>query len=101
MTRLLVRRVAESDVEIAARWYEGERPGLSQRFLKELGHNLARIQEAPAQFTLVSQVVRRALLRRFPYAVYFVVEEEALVVLAILHLRRHPNTWKERSGGAC
>lgn len=42
--------------------------------------------------------IRRALLRRFPYAVYFAVEESTVVVLTVLHAHRDPAAWQKRGG---
>ncbi len=51
----------------------------------------------PLQFPNVGENIRRALLRRFPYAIYFVVRDESRVaVIAILHQRRNPRVWGER-----
>jgi len=100
MSGLVFRPSAEEDAEEAALWYERQRPGLGSRFPVELGAVLHRIREAPLQFPRVSATVRRAMLGRFPYAVYFVIEEEVIVLLAILHMHRHPDTWKERPEGA-
>jgi plasmid stabilization system protein ParE len=41
--------------------------------------------------------VRRALLQRFPYAVYFILDDQIIVILAILHQRRDPAVWKRRA----
>jgi len=71
--RLIVRPEAELDVSEAAGWYEHERPGLGHRFLDELGELLVRIESSPLQFPEIEKGVRRGLLRRFPYGVYFVV----------------------------
>ena len=50
----------------------------------------------PFQFPAIDGPVCRALLHRFPYGVYFDPTGEEVKVLAVLHLLRHPDTWKER-----
>ena len=95
--RLIVRPLAEADLEDAARWYEDERGGLSERFLSDVDRTIARIRERPFEFPAVSGDVRRALLHTFPYAVYFRTSDEAVVVLAVLHLRRNPKVWRTRA----
>jgi len=94
--RLLLRPEARLDVEDAAFWYEDQRQGLGDRFTNELNTFLDRIAETPHQFPEVGDSVRRGLLHQFPYAVYFMLEEEKVVVLAILHQRRKPDLWKRR-----
>ncbi len=94
---LIIRPEAELDVESSAVWYERQQPGLGSRFVDGLNEVFARITETPLQFPQLDKGVRRALLRRFPYGIYFVPEPHRLVVLAVLHLRRHPDTWKRRT----
>jgi plasmid stabilization system protein ParE len=54
------------------------------------------IERTPFQFPLVYKNVRRALTRRFPYQIFFVAEEERVVVLAVFHARRDPKIWQGR-----
>jgi plasmid stabilization system protein ParE len=95
--RFIVRPLAEADLENAAQWYDEERPGLAQRFLKDVDRSFVRLRERPLQFPVVAGDVRRALLHTFPYAIYFRVSDEMIVVLAVLHLRRNPKIWRGRA----
>jgi plasmid stabilization system protein ParE len=95
--RFIVRTLAEADIESAARWYEGERAGLGGRFVSDLDRTFTRIRELPLQFPAITNLVRRALLHTFPYAVYFRMSDELVVVLAVLHLNRNPQMWKGRA----
>jgi plasmid stabilization system protein ParE len=93
----VVRPLAEADLAQAASWYDDEQPGLGLRFLNDVDQIFGRIREMPRQFPVVSGKIRRALLRTFPYAVYFRETDEALVILAVLHLRRRRGLWRARS----
>ncbi|HEX5718591.1 MAG TPA: type II toxin-antitoxin system RelE/ParE family toxin, partial [Thermoanaerobaculia bacterium] len=63
----------------------------------ELGRTFERIVENPAQFPIVRRrTVRRALLQTFPYHVYFDLRDHQVIILAVYHERRHPDTWKRR-----
>ena len=95
--RLIVRPLAESDVYDAATWYESRQAGLGLRFLDAVDHVFKRMHTAPLQFPSISSAVRRALLQTFPFAVYFHVTDEAVVILAVLHLHRDPRVWRTRS----
>ena len=95
-TRLLLRPEARLDIEDAVLWYEDQRPGLGDRLTMELGDLLVRIVRSPLHFPDVGDGARRGLLHRFPYAVYFLLEEDAVVVMAVLHQRRNPDVWKRR-----
>jgi hypothetical protein len=97
MPRLIVRPEAELDALEAASWYEGERANLGTEFLDELQTTFSRVEEGPQRFPVVFLEVRRAILHRFPFGVFFIVESDNAVVLAITHLRRHPSVWQKRA----
>jgi plasmid stabilization system protein ParE len=77
---------------------QNERAGLGLEFLHELGAAYDRIAEDPFKYQDLEGGIRRALLRRFPYAVYFSVENDTVVILAILHVSRDPAEWQQRRG---
>jgi plasmid stabilization system protein ParE len=96
MIRVEVRAEAERDIFDAAVWYEQEREGLGFRFEEELAKVLDRLADNPLQFIVLERGVRRAQMGIFPYAVYFRVDADVVIVLGVLHLHRHPNAWKRR-----
>jgi len=97
MTRAVrFRPLARDDVDNAISWYGGERPALALAFTESLDTVVARISETPLQFPVVYGEVRRALLGRFPYAVFFVLARDEVHVVAVVHLHRSPDTWKDR-----
>ena len=65
-------------------------------FLSALDDALGRINSSPFLYQTVDADVRRALMRKFPYGVYFLVDGDKRVVLAVLHLKMHPDTWRSR-----
>jgi len=89
-------RAVEADVEAAFNWYEGEEPGLGLEFLEELRAAYHRIVDHPLGYQDLRSGIRRALTRRFPYAVYFSIEEEAIVIVAVLSTARDPEEWQQR-----
>lgn len=72
--RLISEPPADRDVEAAFEWYENERPGLGVEFLDELRASYNRIAARPLTYQELRGGIRRALLMRFPYAVYFAIE---------------------------
>ena len=86
----------EADVEAAFNWYEGEEPGLGLEFLEELRAAYHRILDHPLGYQDLRSGICRALTRRFPYAVYFSIEEEAIVIVAVLSTARDPEEWQRR-----
>jgi plasmid stabilization system protein ParE len=93
---LEIRPQAEREAREAAQWYQHESPGLGPAFLEVVEHALGRIAENPLQFPVVHRDIRRALLRQFPYGVFFRIRPGAIRVLAIVHLSRDPSTWQKR-----
>ena len=94
--RFVVRQRAARESNDAFFWYEEQRPGLGGRFRSDLYRMFERIAENPAQFPVLEKNVRIARLSSFPYSVYFAFREDRIVILSVLHQRRHPDTWKRR-----
>jgi toxin ParE1/3/4 len=87
---------AETDIEAAAAWYDAQRPGLGVEFTSEVRRILALLEATPETFPLVLQDIRRVLLRRFPYEVFYVVGPQQVTVIACMHGHRDPATWQTR-----
>jgi len=95
--RVHLKPAAISDLDDAAAWYEGQKAGLGLLLLDEAGGVLERVQRTPVQFPMVHKTVRRALLHRFPYGIFFILENQVISVLAISHLSRDPSVWRSRT----
>lgn len=93
---LIVRPEAEADIDDAAAYYAEREVSLALRFVDEVDRVMSVIRAHPRQFPLFDEPARRALLHRFPFGVYFEAFDDRVVVLAVLHLRRHPEEWKDR-----
>jgi len=91
---LLLRPQARAELLEAHAWYEQERPGLGQAFFQEVRTAVAVVREMPEAFPVVHLSVRRVLLKRFPYALYYSLEDGAVVLVAIVHGRRDPAVWQ-------
>jgi plasmid stabilization system protein ParE len=94
--RTFVRPEAQADIREAARWYEDRESGLGLRFLREIRTSLQHINNNPLMFSIIEDDVRRALLHKFPYSIYFLNEQDAAAVIAVLHQHRRPGAWKPR-----
>ncbi|HTE81797.1 MAG TPA: hypothetical protein VK634_14010 [Reyranella sp.] len=86
------RQAARREITDAARRYESERRGLAATFLAEVVRIEAAISEAPQLYQAVGRGVRRATLRRFPYGFFYLEEDDRILVLACVDLRRDPQT---------
>ena len=96
MREVVFRPEARADLESAYRWYEDRRRGLGEELLLVVDAVVEQIRRAPEAYPVIHRSVRRALTRRFPYGVFYVVEPKRLVVLAIFHGRRDPETARGR-----
>ena len=85
-----------ADLVEAFAWYEGQRPGLGSEFFAEVAQVLQRIEDAPLQHAVVLEDTRRAIVRRFPYAVFFIVDPDVIAVTAVMHGKRDPKRWQMR-----
>lgn len=91
---LILRQEAERDLFEAYRWYNEKVPGLGSDFLAIVERALESINENPARFPVVYRNVRRALMRRFPYGIFFMVEGDLIIVLGVMHTARDPGKWR-------
>lgn len=92
------RPEAVDDVTAAFDWYESERPGLGEEFRTALANAELLLARTPETFPLVYRDLRRLLLHRFPYSVYFSVDAEDVDIRGCIHQARHPRSWRARSG---
>ena len=93
---VVFRPQAEEEARAAQRWYEEQQPGLGARFAGAIGEAIQRIVSNPSAFPVVHDEIRRAVVRRFPFGIYFRIHAEDLVVLAVMHGRRHPRRRQSR-----
>ncbi|MBZ4202045.1 MAG: type II toxin-antitoxin system RelE/ParE family toxin [Methylovulum sp.] len=78
-------------------WYENKQAGLARGFISEIDRCVSLASEFPYQFAIVHKDIRRIVVNRFPYGVYFRVEEQRIIILAVFHSSRSPAVWKTRT----
>jgi plasmid stabilization system protein ParE len=96
MHSLIIKPFAELDATDAFDWYADKREGLGDEFLLALDAAFNAIQRNPYHYQIVYKNVRRALTARFPYGLFFIIEDSIVYVLAIQHTSRSPKIWKDR-----
>lgn len=97
MTPVVVRPAAEADIEDAFHWYDEQRAGLGKEFRAELRVAFDAISKDPLLSRVLHRNTRRYLVRRFPYAIYYRVFPDRVVVVACMHGRRNPRRWQSRN----
>lgn len=90
---------AQAELDDALSWYEEQAVGLGYEFLDELDQTLRLIATFPEFHPLVDKKVRRCLVNRFPYGVFYGVADDTIILIAIAHLKRKPTYWTHRKGG--
>ena len=95
---VIVRAEAEADLAEAYQWYEQQVRDLGGEFLLCVDAVMASIERNPQLYPVVYKgIIRRALMRRFPYGVFFVEGERSVSVIAVTHAKRNPRVWQNRA----
>jgi plasmid stabilization system protein ParE len=90
MYAIFIRSEALTDMKEARDWYDSQSIGLGDRFYEALTLAFARIAETPYIFPTVQGDIHRALIRRYPYALFFEIDGQNIYILACAHTRRDP-----------
>lgn len=90
---VVYRRKVGRDLADYFGWYNEQRDGLGEEFLSAVDAVFDTIEQYPELFARIHGEVRRAVLSRFPYAVFYRVESKRVVVLTVLHTARDPKVW--------
>jgi plasmid stabilization system protein ParE len=89
--RILFEPTADRELEEAIRWYKRQRPGLEDELAREVNRCLKRIQASPEMYARVKKDYRRAMIDRFPYAIYYEFIADTIIVYSIFHGSRNPS----------
>lgn len=98
MNQLVITAEASADVTEAAAWYQQRSRQAAERFLLAVSAAFAQVAAAPTAHPTVDAATgtRRALLRKFPYRVLYLIDHERVVVFAVMHHHRDASPWRDR-----
>jgi plasmid stabilization system protein ParE len=88
--------LARLEFEDAVIWYDQQRPGLGEEFRVNVDAFLRQILQSPERFRLAAPTTRKAILRRFPYSIYYSIERNAINVTSVFHGARNPTELRQR-----
>ena len=88
--------IAEIELDQAVHWYGEQAPGLGEAFLIEVLSTADRIARFPEAWHSLGEGIRRCRLSRFPYGLIYTIDNDAILVLAVAHLHRRPDYWRDR-----
>ena len=80
----------------AHEWYQAQSPGLGEEFLAAIELQLRRLEQGPLLYVEIVGGVRRALLPRFPFGIFYAIRNDLVHVLAVIHNARDPRRWPRR-----
>lgn len=95
--QLLITPEAELDLQQAQEWYNWQLSGLGNDFLRCVEDALHRIAKSPELHAVVWRDVRQTMVKRFPYSITYVIEDDSVYITAIFHGHRNPRIWQQRS----
>jgi len=95
--RLRVRKIARAEIDAAFDWYLRRSGAAAEQFLTPVDDAIALIEEAPERQPTIRGHLRRVLLRRFTYGIYYKVYPSTISVVGVIHGHRHPDTWLRRA----
>ncbi len=87
---------AEAEFNQAIDYYQEIDPGLGFDFAIEVYPTIQRSVAFPNAWPVIDGEIRRSLVRRFPFGILYSVENEGIFVIAVMHLHREPEYWKNR-----
>lgn len=90
---------AMSEMAEAVDYYESQQAGLGGEFAEEVKRTIQRILQYPAAGAPLSKRTRRFQTKRFPYGIIYQLRDDVVLVIAVMHLRRKPATWRARLRG--
>lgn len=94
--KLLINPFAELELDDAKEWYNLQQDNLGDRFVNKIDKIIIRINENPFQFPKEKKQIRKAVIKLYPYVIFFYVTENVINVFAIFHTSRNPMIWKKR-----
>ena len=97
---MIIRFSSDADAELAEarQWYAHQRQDLDLEFMDSVDEALTLVVRNPHLYPIVYRNLRRAVVRRFPFAIFFDIREDEIQVIAVFHSRRDPEDWQSRVG---
>ncbi|WP_070138328.1 type II toxin-antitoxin system RelE/ParE family toxin [Crocinitomix algicola] len=95
--KLITSPIADKDVEKAIKYYIETKTELAKAFLKEVRAVKKYLIKNPKKIQVRYSNVRIAFLKKFPYGIHFVFENDTIVIVGIFHTSKNPKNWKDRS----
>jgi plasmid stabilization system protein ParE len=89
---------AEIELHHAFDYYESQRAGLGRRFGKAFDAAIRKILDQPTSWAFLDPPCQLYRLKKFPYGIVYEALEDEVIILAVMHLHREPDYWRDRRG---
>ncbi len=93
---LIIAPEAAADLDEAYAWYEVQRIGRGEDFLSRVEACIEAILRFPEMHALFRGNYRRALVRKYPYAVFYEYADDTVTVYCVFHTSQDPEKWRRR-----
>ncbi|MGB3509573.1 MAG: type II toxin-antitoxin system RelE/ParE family toxin [Microcoleaceae cyanobacterium] len=80
----------------AVEFYAERRVEIAQTFINAVENTIFKIVESPTRWPVIDEDIRRCLMRKFPYGILYTIEDNFILILAVMHCSREPGYWKDR-----
>lgn len=93
-----IRFLAPAEIEMfeASAYYEMQVKNLGANYLDIIEEAIKEISENPETWPVVDQGIRRRLVRRFPFSILYTVDDDTIIIVAVMHQKQKPNYWIDR-----
>jgi plasmid stabilization system protein ParE len=96
MIKVIILPFAELDIRDSVNYYSNTEEGLDRKYLKVINHAFLLISENPLSFPIIKHNIRRFAIKKFPFNIFYVFENNTVYILAVFHTKRNPKVWKTR-----
>ncbi|AFY74019.1 plasmid stabilization system protein [Synechococcus sp. PCC 7502] len=80
----------------AVQYYSQQRTEIAQRFINVIEDAIFRIKESPERYAAIDEDIRRCMAQKFPYGILYTIEQDYILILAVMHCSREVGYWKNR-----
>jgi plasmid stabilization system protein ParE len=80
----------------AVQYYAEQRTEIAQAFINAIEDAIFRIKESPNRYAEIDEDIRRCMTSKFPYGILYTIEQDYILILAVMHCSREVGYWKNR-----
>ncbi|HHD75721.1 MAG TPA: type II toxin-antitoxin system RelE/ParE family toxin [Campylobacterales bacterium] len=88
--RLEFSELAQQELEDARDYYNLQQDNLGERFKEHIKESVENIREFPLLYPKVNDLLHRVVVHKFPYSLFYIVDETRIIIVSIAHQHRKP-----------